>query len=313
MKKREPQKCTKSHLSDLFQSLVVLQEESQPLVGYVDLAVSAQLPVLLHGGLATGEGVLVDLVLDLLGGVGEKYRGVAVARGHLRLRTLQRREEAGMHQSRLGEAQSRRHVSGHTEVRILIDRARYQAVHLGVLEDKGERTGDRRRRLRRRKGDLADRIAVAETEDALHLIERHTSLYPNHILVEGRIVPYVLQIGEDKGLVGIKAARDNVFRVGVGQFYGVLYLYVLPYGFLIVRQLYNQGNVEHVLQPFAEHERYEVAQMHRVGTRSSTCVQVKRLSLFVEIQNGVHVSVREEYASPEKVMRLPAGDLLESG
>lgn len=53
--------------------------------------------------------------------------------------------------------------------------------------------------------------------------------------------------------------------------------------------------------------------MHRVGTRSSTCVQVKRLSLFVQIQDSVHISVREEYASSEKMVRLPAGDLFKSG
>lgn len=248
----------KNYLSDLFQPLVILQEESHPLIGYIDLAVSTQLSVLLHSCLTTGERVLVDLVFDLLGCVREKYRSVVVARRHLCLGALQRWEEGRMQQRRLGEAEPRRHVPSHTEIRILIDRARYQAVYLGVPEDKGKRTGDRRCRLRRWEGNLADRIAVAKAEDALHLIKRYTSLYPNHVLIEGWIVAYVLQIGENKGLVGIEATRNNVSRVGIGQFNGVFYLYVLPYGFLIVRQLYNQRNVEHILQPFAEHERYEM-------------------------------------------------------
>jgi len=269
--------------------------------------------VFFHGGLTARERVLVHLVLDLLRGVGQEYRRVRVARRHFRFRALQRREEARVQQGRLWKTEFGCHVSGHAKIRVLVDRARYQAMRLRVLEDERKRSRDGRRRLRRRKRDLCDRVAVAESEDAPCLIQRHASLYPDHVLIECRIVSHVLEIREDERLFGIETTGDDVPCVGVSQLDGVLYLYVLPDGFLVVGQLHDQGNVERILQPFAEHERYQVSQMHRLRARSSTCVQVKGLSFFVQVQDGVHVPVREEDAPPEQMMWFLARDLLESG
>jgi len=53
-------------------------------------------------------------------------------------------------------------------------------------------------------------------------------------------------------------------------------------------------------------------QMHSFRTRSSACVKVKIFSLLVKVQDDVHVSVGEEYASSEKMMRFLASDFLES-
>ena len=60
---------------DVLQLGVVVQEESEPLVGDVGGTVAAQLPMLLHRHAPAREGVLVDLLLDLLGRVGDEDGG----------------------------------------------------------------------------------------------------------------------------------------------------------------------------------------------------------------------------------------------
>ena len=54
-------KHSSSDLSDLLQPGIILQEESQVLVGDVHVTVASLLPVLLHWCSASREGVLVDL------------------------------------------------------------------------------------------------------------------------------------------------------------------------------------------------------------------------------------------------------------
>ena len=62
---------------------------------------------------------MTDLILDLLGRVGEKDGRVGVGAAHLGLRPLQGRDEGGVDEGRLRVPEARRHVPGHPEVRIL--------------------------------------------------------------------------------------------------------------------------------------------------------------------------------------------------
>ena len=57
---------------DLGQLLVILEEEGQILVGDVHIRVPALSLVLLYCRLASAEGVLVDLILNLLSAVRQK-------------------------------------------------------------------------------------------------------------------------------------------------------------------------------------------------------------------------------------------------
>lgn len=53
----------------------------------------------------------------------------------------------------------------------------------------GERGGEAGRSLDGGEADLADDVAVAETEDALHLVERDALLDADHVLVELGALP----------------------------------------------------------------------------------------------------------------------------
>ena len=65
----------------------------------------------LEGLSAAAEGMFVDLVLDLLGGVGNIDSRVGQRATHLTAAALQRREELAVQQARLHEAQPRSHIS----------------------------------------------------------------------------------------------------------------------------------------------------------------------------------------------------------
>jgi len=69
--------------ADAFQLLIILQEESQVLERHIHLGVAAQLAVHLGGFLATREGKLVDLVLDLVRCVAHEDGGAIDTSGHL--------------------------------------------------------------------------------------------------------------------------------------------------------------------------------------------------------------------------------------
>merc|ERR1719431_243670 len=126
------------------QFLIILAEEAEVLVADVHLGVAALGPVLLHRVLPAGEGVLVNLVLDLLG-----------------------REEGGMQEGRLQVTQPGGHVPGHPEVGVLVDGAGDQAGHsLLVPEDEGEGGGEAGGRLYSWEADLPYRTAVIKPEDS---------------------------------------------------------------------------------------------------------------------------------------------------
>mmetsp|Transcript_68938 Transcript_68938/g.166683 ORF Transcript_68938/g.166683 Transcript_68938/m.166683 type:complete len:219 (-) Transcript_68938:313-969(-) len=215
--------------------------------------------MLLHRLAPTREGVLVDLVLDLLRRIrAEDGRGL-IGGAHLRVGTLQRGEELGVDQRGLAEAEARRHVSCHAEVRVLVDGARDEAGHGGVAaEDVREGGRERRRRLHRREGVLADVDGVVEAEDALDLVVRGGLLYLEDVRVH---VPDVVEVGEDERLRDVEAARDDVLCVLEGEAVALLQLEVLPQELLVVGHLHHQHALEDVLQVLGEHERDQVAEV----------------------------------------------------
>lgn len=90
-----------------------------------------------------------------------------------------------MKQSRLRVLQLGRHVSRHSEVRVLVDGTRYQTRDvLLTVEDERKTARKRRRRLHGGKVNLADGIGEAKTKDALHLVECHLTLDLQYYLVK---------------------------------------------------------------------------------------------------------------------------------
>lgn len=215
-----------------------------------------------------------------------------------------------MQQSGFGKTYSRSHVSRQPKVGILINRARDQAVDLLLAKDEGESAGKCGRCLRGSKGHFRYRVFFPEAKNFLGLVASHFLLYPNHVLVKRGV--HVFEVGEDEGLREVESTSNDVFGVGVGQFYRVFQADVFPDGFLVVRQLDDEGNLEHVLEPFAEGEGNEVTQMHRIRTWTSTCVQVKGFSLLVHVQDCVHVAMGEENSSTQEMVGFLSCDFFEA-
>ena len=87
----------------------------------------------------------LDLPFDVLWRVREEDRRVGIAAAHLPGGALQRREELRVDERRLLEAEARRDVARHPEVRVLVDRARDEARHVdAAAEDVRERRRERR-------------------------------------------------------------------------------------------------------------------------------------------------------------------------
>ena len=119
------------------------------------------LAVELDGLSSTGEGVLVDLVLYLIGGVGHVDGGVLVAGAHLGVMAKQGGDELGVDQGWLRELEPGGNVPGDAEVGILVNGSRDQAGNV-LLATKDVREGTREGGggLDRREGYLANVVAA---------------------------------------------------------------------------------------------------------------------------------------------------------
>lgn len=120
------------HLSALvlsanaLQFLIILEEESQVLERNVVLGVTTKLTLQLGGVLAAREGVLVDLVLDLVGSVAHKDGRAVNAGRHLRSRTLKSRKEDRVDERWLLELHFFGMFTALTEVGVLVNGTRNQ-------------------------------------------------------------------------------------------------------------------------------------------------------------------------------------------
>ena len=127
-----------THLSNLFQSLIIVQEESKILKGNIDFTITAFRAMFFQRIFATTEGMFIDLndsststnnrrrnayfALDIFLRVREKDRRVWIRSSHFRLCALQSRKETRVQQRGLGKIQSLCNVTRHSEIRILFDR-----------------------------------------------------------------------------------------------------------------------------------------------------------------------------------------------
>lgn len=62
-------------------------------------------------------------------------------------------------------------------------------------------------------------------------------------------LPHVIKVREDKSLVDVKATCDDVLGVLHGKAMALLHAQVLPKVLLVIRELDDQRDVKHVLQP----------------------------------------------------------------
>lgn len=174
---------------NLRQLIIVFEEESKVLERHIHVGVATLLAVLLNRRLSAREGVLVDLVFDLLGRVGHKDTRRIDRGRHLALSAEQRRDELGVNQSWLFVLESRRHFPRQTEIGILINGTRNQARNIRFgAKDLRERIGEGRCGLDRYERPFPDVVFELEAESLLRLSSCDQARNLHHVAVEGTTV-----------------------------------------------------------------------------------------------------------------------------
>jgi hypothetical protein len=155
--------------ANVFQFVIVFEEEGQVLIRDVDVRVSAVFTLLFRAGLPAGEGVLVDFLLTVRGVVLSAFndaRGKSSTHGrdghgvrsivhvdrarvdastHLASRSTERGKELGMDERRFLVPEPPGDVSGNAKVWVLVDRTRNQGRDfLDFIEVLSEYVGEGR-------------------------------------------------------------------------------------------------------------------------------------------------------------------------
>jgi hypothetical protein len=113
--------------------------------------------VFFHGLLATRECVLVNFILNLLGGIGQQDGACGRRRAHLGFLTLQRWKESGVERSWLHVFQLLSYVTSHSEIWVLIDGSWDEALDVSFVSvDVRERIGEARDSLDWRESELTN-------------------------------------------------------------------------------------------------------------------------------------------------------------
>mmetsp|Transcript_19534 Transcript_19534/g.36410 ORF Transcript_19534/g.36410 Transcript_19534/m.36410 type:complete len:307 (-) Transcript_19534:576-1496(-) len=252
--------------------------------------------------------MLVNLRFDLFHGVSEEHSAVAHGTTHLPAATLQWGEELAVYEGGLMQTHARGHITRHAEVRILVDRARDEARHVGLVQGNGKCTGERRARLCGWERALANVVRGPEAEDALGLVVSHQFLNLQDRWVH---VLNVVQIRENKSLLHVKSARNDVFSILISQSMAVFQLHIgLEQELLIIGQLNHQRTVKGVLQPLREVKGNGVTKMQCFAAGPSASVEVKLLAFLIHVQQLLQVAMREEDVTSQEAVSLVAGDSL---
>ena len=72
---------------------------------------------------------------------------------------------------------------------------------------------------------------------------------------------------------------------------------IFPQELLVIGHLDDQRAIEYVLQPLAEDEGDEMADVHRLGGRTSPSVEVERLAFLFPVQNRMEISASVQWKS----------------
>jgi len=267
-----------------------MQEEREVLVRNILITVTAQLLVKLLGLLTTREGIGLDLMRDLFGSIRDEDGGLVRRCTHLSFGALEGGEETAVDESGLLPAESRRNIARHAEVRVLVDGAGNEALDvLSAAKDLREAGGEGGSSLNGRETVFSDMVRIRETEGTTGLVASNGS----GDLGDGRIeVLDVVCVLENKSLRNIKTACNNILSILKTKTASFFKSQItLPVEFFIISELDHKRNVENTLQPLGELEWHQMAEMESIRRGATTSIQVERFTLFVHIENVLHIAV----------------------
>lgn len=185
----------------------------------------------------------------------------------------------GVEAGRLRSTKLSADISGHSEVRILINAARDDARDILVPEDMGEAAGKAGSSLDGRVGRPPTVIGETESKDSLEGGYVDVLLEPDYVLVH---VSDIFGIDEDEREIGIEAYREDILDVLIGQL-GELgdITSLLEEVLLVIGDLDDEGDLEGLLQVLVEDERKHVTEMQGIRRRATSCVQIEGWQLRV--------------------------------
>lgn len=132
-----------THLAQRPQLLLVVQKKAQILIRNVYLRLASKPPMLLLRLPPTRKPMSINLVLDLVLGIAHKDTRIRIRSAHLRLRSLQGREESRVDQCRFGVFEFLGDVSRQSEVGVLVDGAGDEAGDVArFAKDLGKGVGE---------------------------------------------------------------------------------------------------------------------------------------------------------------------------
>jgi hypothetical protein len=243
-------------VSDPLQLNVILHEEREILKRNVVLRPPAHLSLLLGRILTARKGVLVDLVFDLVGRVGEEDGGRVDRGGHLGTGALQRGEEYGVDERGFLVFHLLGVFAALAEIRVLVYRTRDQTryrprLERVVAEDVGEACRETGRGLGGTEVEFAYVVAVGEAEGGADGVDGDSFGHAADVFVEG--ARDVVEVGEDEGLGRVEADANDVFGVFGGVAFRVRdFEFRGVHVFFVIGEHYDEGNVEDVLEPSAK-------------------------------------------------------------
>lgn len=107
--------------------------------------------------------MLVDLIFNLFSSVSEENRAVRDRRAHFS--SLKSREEFAVNARSLRDFQFILNITGHSEIRILVDSLRDEAHHVSFSENMREGSRNSRSSLHSREGKLSTVVTWIDTKD----------------------------------------------------------------------------------------------------------------------------------------------------
>ena len=148
----------------------------------------------------------------------------------------------------------------------MINGGRDQAGEVSIAEDMRERVRKSGDGLNRRERELSNVVALFESENALDLTVVNVLLDADHVLVH---VLDVVDVGEDKGLLGVEAECKDIFDIseahGDGAFGAVKLDLLLVDVLLVISDLNDKRDVEDALEPLCEDEGDAVTHVEGIG------------------------------------------------
>jgi len=158
----------------------------------------------LFGGFSSAESMLFYLVFNLFWCVSHEYPWLRHWTWHFRTKSLQRREKLVVKSCRFRSFDFAANISGHSEIRVLVDSTRNKARNVLVSEEMRETARKTRSCLNGRICGFSTIVWKLEAENGSQSCHIYVPLKTTNVRIQAS---HVLGIQADKSILRVKANR----------------------------------------------------------------------------------------------------------